>query len=67
MENLMNKVEKDMRYVIKRSGDKVVFKTEKIEVAVLKAMKSTNQIDEEMAEKIARITTKAHVFLYFIH
>ena len=59
MENLMNKVEKDMRYVIKRSGDKVVFKTEKIEVAVLKAMKSTNQIDEEMAEKIARITAKA--------
>lgn len=55
----MNKVEKDMRYVIKRSGDKVVFKTEKIEVAVLKAMKSINQIDEEMAEKIARITTKA--------
>lgn len=59
MENLMNKVEKDMRYVIKRSADKVVFKTEKIEVAVLKAMKSTNQVDEEMAEKIARITAKA--------
>ena len=55
----MNKVEKDMRYVIKRSGDKVVFKTEKIEIAVLKAMKSTDQVDEEMAEKIARITTKA--------
>jgi len=55
----MNKIEKDMRYVIKRSGDKVVFKTDKIEVAVLKAMKSTNQVDEVMAEKIARITEKA--------
>jgi ribonucleoside-diphosphate reductase beta chain len=55
----MNKIETDMRYVIKRSGDKVVFKTEKIEVAVLKAMKSTNQVDEVMAEKIARITAKA--------
>lgn len=59
MENLMNKIEKDMRYVIKRSGDKVVFKTEKIEIAVLKAMKSTDQVDDEMAEKIARITAKA--------
>jgi len=55
----MNKIEKDMRYVIKRSGDKVVFKTEKIEIAVLKAMKSTDQVDDEMAEKIARITAKA--------
>ena len=55
----MNKIEKDMRYVIKRIGDKVVFKTEKIEIAVLKAMKSTDQVDDEMAEKIARITAKA--------
>ena len=31
----MNKIEKDMRYVIKRSGDKVVFKTDKIDIFVL--------------------------------
>ena len=31
MENLMNNNRDDMRYVIKRSGDKVPFKTEKIE------------------------------------
>lgn len=55
----MNKVEKDMRYVIKRSGNKVVFKSEKIEMAILKAMNSVNNVDEEMAEKIARISTKA--------
>ena len=59
MENLNNMLEKDMRYVIKRSGNKVPFETEKIERAVLKAMNSVGMIDEEMAEKIARISTKA--------
>jgi len=59
MESLTNQVNRDLRYVIKRSGDKVLFQTEKIQIAVLKAMESIDKVDEEMAEKIARISTKA--------
>ena len=59
MDNLINTVSKDIRYVIKRSGDKVVFKSDKIETAILNAMKSISKVDNEMAEKIARLTTKA--------
>lgn len=59
MESLVEKVSNDIRYVIKRSGDKVPYETEKIEMAVLKAMNSVDKVDDEMAEKIARITTKA--------
>jgi len=58
MDNLIDSVSKDIRYVIKRSGDKVVFKSEKIEMAILNAMKSIDKVDEGMAEKIARLTTK---------
>ena len=58
MDNLIDSVSKDIRYVIKRSGDKVVFKSEKIETAILNAMKSIDKVDENMAEKIARLTTK---------
>jgi ribonucleoside-diphosphate reductase beta chain len=59
MENLIDKLDKDIRYVIKRSGNKVEFQQDKIENAVLKAMKSIDRVDEEMAEKIARISSKA--------
>lgn len=59
MNNLVEKVSSEIRYVIKRSGDKVPYETEKIEMAVLKAMNSVDKVDDEMAEKIARITTKA--------
>ena len=59
MESLVDKVSNDIRYVIKRSGDKVPYETEKIEMAVLKAMNSIDRVDDDMAEKIARITTKA--------
>jgi ribonucleoside-diphosphate reductase beta chain len=58
MDNLIDSVSKDIRYVIMRSGDKVVFKSEKIEMAILNAMKSIDKVDEDMAEKIARLTTK---------
>jgi ribonucleoside-diphosphate reductase beta chain len=47
------------RFVIKRSGSKTPFQTEKIEMAVVKAMKSIDMVDKSMAEKIARISTKA--------
>ena len=59
MSSLIDSVYKDIRYVIKRSGDKVVFKSEKIETAILNAMKSIGEVDSEMAEKIARLTTKS--------
>ena len=49
---------KETRYVIKRSGEQVLFEAEKIKYAVLKAMKSIGEVDDEMAEKIARITRK---------
>jgi len=49
---------KETRYVIKRSGEQVLFEAEKIKYAVLKAMKSVGEVDDEMAEKIARITRK---------
>jgi len=59
MEELLNVINKDIRYVIKRTGSRVPFKTEKIEKAILKAMSGINAEDTEMAEKIARISTKA--------
>lgn len=58
MENLSINNEKDIKYVIKRSGEKVLFQEEKIKKAVLKAMMSINLVDDEMADKIARITRK---------
>ena len=54
--NTMNS--KETRYVIKRSGEEVIFEAEKIKYAVLKAMQSVGTVDDEMAEKIARITRK---------
>ncbi len=54
--NTMNS--KETRYVIKRSGEEVIFEAEKIKYAVLKAMQSVGTVDDEMAEKIARLTRK---------
>jgi len=59
MESLVNAVSKDIRYVVKRSGEKEVFDTTKIERAVINAMNGIDKVDTEMAEKIARISTKA--------
>lgn len=59
MENFLINDEKDIRYVIKRSGEKVTFHEEKIKNAVLKAMVSINLVDDKMANKIARITRKS--------
>lgn len=57
MENQINST--DVRFVIKRSGEKMLFESEKIQRAVLKAMESVGEVDNEMAEKIARLTTKS--------
>lgn len=59
MEDLLNMINKDIRYVIKRTGNRVPFQSEKIERAILKAMDSISATDEEMASKIARLSTKA--------
>ena len=59
MDNLVDMVLKEHRYVIKRSGDKVIFEEDKIKNAVLKAMKSVGKVDTEMAEKIARLVKKS--------
>jgi ribonucleoside-diphosphate reductase beta chain len=58
MDNLMNLSITDTRFVIKRTGEKVIFESEKIKRAVLKAMESIDKVDMEMAEKIARLATK---------
>jgi ribonucleoside-diphosphate reductase beta chain len=50
---------KDNRYVVKRSGETVLFESDKIKNAVIKAMASVGKVDEEMADKIARLTTKS--------
>lgn len=59
MENNDSLYLKETRFVIKRSGDKVLFEAEKIKRAVMKAMQSVGHTDEEMAEKIARLTKKS--------
>ena len=59
MENNISIPLKEIRFVIKRSGDKVLFEPEKIQKAVMKAMQSVGNVDEEMAEKIARLTKKS--------
>jgi ribonucleoside-diphosphate reductase beta chain len=59
MNNNITIEDKDARFVIKRRGEKVLFQEDKIKKAVIKAMESINVVDEEMAEKIARLTRKS--------
>ena len=59
MDNVISMALKEQRFVIKRSGDKVLFESEKIKNAVLKAMDSVGKVDIEMAEKIARLVKKS--------
>jgi ribonucleoside-diphosphate reductase beta chain len=59
MEELLDIISSDTRYVIKRTGDRVLFESDKIKNAVMKAMESVGKVDEEMAEKIARLTKKS--------
>lgn len=48
----------DGRFVVKRTGEQAPFESDKIKNAVIKAMKSVDDVDIEMAEKIAMITRK---------
>ena len=58
MDDINNISIDESRQVIKRSGEKVLFEPEKIKKAILKAMESVGKIDDDMADKIARLTTK---------
>ena len=58
MEELYENDDKDIRYVVKREGNKVPYQTEKIKRAILKAMISADSVNEELAEKIARLSTE---------
>ena len=40
MDDLLNLISSDSQYVVKRSGDTVIFEQDKIKNAVLKAMES---------------------------
>jgi len=59
MENLTDITQTDTQYVIKRSGDKVPFEVDKIQNAIVNAMKSLGKVDVEVAEKIARLAKKS--------
>jgi len=59
MENFVDMIENESRFVVKRSGDKVLFESEKIKNAILKAMESIDKVDIDMADKIARLTKKS--------
>ena len=59
MDDLLNLISSDSQYVVKRSGDTVLFEQDKIKKAVLKAMESVDSVDVDMAEKIARLTKKS--------
>ena len=59
MDNSNELTQGETQYVIKRSGDKVPFESDKIQNAILKAMMGINKVDAEMAEKISRLTKKS--------
>ena len=42
----------DVKYVVKRTGERETFQTEKIKHAIIKAMNSAGTADEDLAEKV---------------
>jgi ribonucleoside-diphosphate reductase beta chain len=49
----------DIKYVIKRTGEKVLFESDKIRNAITKAMKSVGTLNDDLAQKISHnIATK---------
>jgi ribonucleoside-diphosphate reductase beta chain len=46
------------RYVIKKTGEKKPFEEDKIRQAVLKAMRSVDEVDEQIAEEVVRDVTR---------
>ena len=51
--------DKKERFVIKRTGEKVTFESEKIRNAVIKAMNSVGNVDIDTADDIARLTQES--------
>lgn len=48
----------DVKYVIKRTGERVIFESDKIRQAIVKAMKSVGTPDMDVAEKISLAVAK---------
>lgn len=46
------------KYVIKKTGEKKPFEEDKIRQAVLKAMRSVDEVDEQIAEEVVRDVTR---------
>ena len=53
MSNFVDTTAENVRFVIKRNGEKVSFELSKMKSAITKAMESIDKVDEEMVEKIA--------------
>ena len=54
MNNFVDTTSENVKFVIKRNGEKVTFELSKMKNAILKAMESIDKVDEEMVEKVAR-------------
>jgi len=54
MSNFVDTTAENVRFVIKRNGEKVSFELSKMKSAITKAMESIDKVDVEMVEKIAR-------------
>lgn len=48
----------DVKYVVKRTGEKETFQTEKIKHAIIKAMNSAGTTDEDLAEKVSHAISR---------
>ena len=53
MSNFVDTTAENVRFVIKRNGEKVSFELSKMKSAITKAMESIDKVDVEMVEKIA--------------
>jgi ribonucleoside-diphosphate reductase beta chain len=48
----------DVKYVVKRTGERETFQTEKIKHAIIKAMNSAGTADEDLAEKVSHTISR---------
>ena len=55
MSNFVDTAAENVRFVIKRNGEKVSFELSKMKSAITKAMESIDKVDVEMVEKIEEV------------
>ena len=53
MSNFVDTTTENVKFVIKRNGEKVTFELSKMKSAITKAMQGIDKVDEEMVDKIA--------------